>query len=233
MLKIILAAAALMMSVSVAHAELTPREAAAILTASVVEVNNGCTASKVGPHQYMTARHCVQSSMKIESRLHTMWPRSVLMAWQKKEDGKRKEDWAIVNTSTDTDDVASLTLGCTEEVYLGMPVAYAGYPVPTKFAFGMGHVTSILPMDNRNNNLDYAMDVAAAPGASGSPVISMDTGHVIGILTEGVSNRRIGAFMVGMEAISNLDICDNLDTALSRYGVTNKVKTRAGLVGPF
>ena len=217
-----------------ASAELTPKEAANLLINSVVELNNkSCTAAKIGPYQYLTAKHCVSSKMKLASKSYSMWAKSVLMAWQDKAKGNRKEDWAIINTATDTDDIKALTLGCNEEIYLGMRVAYAGYPNPTEFSFGMGAVTSLLPSRNRKNNLDYMMDVHAAPGASGSPVISMETGYIIGILTEGVINGRIGAFMVGFESIKGLDLCDFSKEDVTRYGIKGSTVEDTSLATPF
>lgn len=236
MIKALFAAALLAVSVSAAQAEVTPKEAAALLVSSVVELNSkSCTASKVGPHQYLTAKHCVGRDMKLNTKSYTMWAKSVVMAWQEKKRGNRQEDWAIINTATDTEDMKSLTLGCNEEIYLGMRVAYAGYPNPAEFAFGMGSVTSLLPSRNRSNNLDYMMDVHAAPGASGSPVISMDTGHVVGILTEGVTNSRIGAFMVGFESIANIDLCDKYETVEDKEGylIVRLVDQPVMLVTPF
>lgn len=217
-----------------ASAEITPKEAAALLVASVVELNSkSCTASKIGSHQYLTAKHCVSSKMKLSTKSYSMWAKSVVMAWQDKAKGNRQEDWAVINTATDTDDIVALTLGCNEEIYLGMPVAYAGYPNPAEFAFGMGAVTSLLPSRSRNSNLDYMMDVPAAPGASGSPIISMDTGYVVGILTEGVLNNSIGAFMVGFESIQNIDLCDYSKEAVTRYGIKGAVIDANTLVTPF
>lgn len=197
---------------------LTVREAAEKLQKSVAAVTYRsqtiCSAAKIGPGQFLTAFHCLQWGetitlqngriLKIKSVLATMQPKPVDTANKAKKE--RDEDWAILNTVDDDESVVALELGCNDTPYLGMQVAYAGFPAPTQYAYGSGHITSVFPMDGTSNNLDYAMDVHAAPGASGSAVISMDTGRVIGILTEGVPSR-VGFYMVGIESVKNLDAC--------------------------
>lgn len=195
-------------------AELTPKEAATKLGESVVAIVQGsdtiCSASKIGSHQYLTAGHCVDSEFHIYTQnKKSLYFKSVIETLQKK-DAKRNEDWAILNTVEDDDAVKPLTLACKEEIYLGQGVAYAGYPDPTQYAFGTGHVVTIKPTTHTPNNMDIGMDVAAAPGASGSAVISMDTGEVVGILTEGIPGERVGFWLVGFESIKNLDLCDSV-----------------------
>ncbi len=204
---------------SSAHAEMTPKEAAVHLEKSVVALKKSwgdpfCTGFKIDVKTYLTANHCarsIDSNTRLVSNFSNdyLYVRSVIRTTQEKNSGNRDEDWAILNTSTENEELSSLVLGCDEEVYLGMPIAYAGYPAPMDFAFGIGTVMSLNKVSNSRNDLDFIVDVQAAPGASGSPIISLDTGNVIGVLTEGVSSSRRGAFGVGIEHIANLDICED------------------------
>jgi V8-like Glu-specific endopeptidase len=89
-----------------------------------------------------------------------------------------------------------------------MPIAYAGYPGPSDFTFATGYVTSVKKLRTGINKLDFTIDVHAAPGSSGSPIISLDTGLIIGVLIEGVYAPRVGAFMVGVESVRSLDLCE-------------------------
>ncbi len=201
------------------HAEMTPKEAALHLEKSVVALKKSwgdpfCTGFKIDVKTYLTAGHCTRSidsnTRLVSNYSHDyLYVRSFIRTTQEKNSGNRDEDWAILNTSAENEELFSLDLGCDEEVYLGMPIAYAGYPAPMDFAFGIGTVMSLNKVSNNLNDLDFIVDVQAGPGASGSPIISLDTGNVIGVLTEGVYASRAGAFGVGIEHIANLDICED------------------------
>ena len=198
------------------HEPLSIREAAELLSSSVVEMtiggNKTCSASKIGPKTFLTAAHCVRSlwgNYRLEHGFSYQFVKSILITVSKKDDRSRHEDWAILNTTYENDELTALELGCAEDIYLGMPVAYAGYPGPVDFAFGAGYVTSLKKLRKRNQNADFVIDVAAAPGASGSPIISLDTGHIVGILIEGVSEARRGDFMAGIESIRSLGACQD------------------------
>ncbi len=195
---------------------LSPREAGKLLASSVVRLESGsatfCTAFKIGVKKFLTARHCsqgVDSNTKIVHGSFSQFIRSALVTLQEKPSGSRKEDWMILNATYVNPDTETLTLGCDDDLYLGMPVAYGGYPRPLNFTVGFGRVISLEKADNYKNNLDFVIDVHGAPGASGSPVINLDTGNVIGILIEGVSETRAGAYAIGIESITNLDICED------------------------
>lgn len=208
-----------------AMADLTKKQAADLLYNSTVAVlfggsEPGCSASKIGPGAFLTARHCIDPTMKFLTKSgQILTPRSVYAGMEKKKDGKRYEDWAIVYTSQDDTSIPVLPLGCERDIYLGMDVAYGGYPVPTRYTLAFGAVVSIGPLYSQGNNADYVMDIAASPGSSGSPVISMETGEVVGILTEGVFADRAGVWAIGFESIKSLDVCSEPPTAVTKAAV--------------
>lgn len=203
-------------SFSTSVSALSSREVGKLLASSVVRLENGratfCTAFKIGARRFLTAGHCskgVNSNTKIVYDTFSQFIKSALITTQEKRGGGRTEDWMILNATYGNAQIETLVLGCYDEIYLGMPIAYGGYPSPLNFTVGFGRVISVERADNYANDLDFVIDVHAAPGSSGSPVINIDTGNVIGILTEGVTGGRAGAFAVGIESIGNLDICED------------------------
>lgn len=205
------------------YGPMTPADAAKLLVSSVVEMSIGsrgvCTASKIGPSTFLTAAHCARR-LSDNFRLNHGWDyqyiKEITIAVSGKPDGSRKEDWAILHTTFENKELKSLQIGCNEKVYLGMPVAYAGYPGPVDFAFGLGYVTSVNKITKSGSNADFLIDVQAAAGASGSPVISLDTGRIIGILTEGIRTPARGFFLVGIESIRSLNLCDGKADKVAR-----------------
>jgi V8-like Glu-specific endopeptidase len=206
----------LTLGISPAVAGMTAKEAAEKLEQSVVAVtykgDTICTAAKIGPGQFLTALHCLAKGEKLvmpNGRILKI--RSALVGFEGKPMthgvSGRDEDWAILNTTDDDQYVPALELACTEEAYLGQAVAYMGFPWPTQLMFGLGHVTTVAPMDVNGPNMDIGTDVPAAPGASGSPVISMDTGKILGVLTEGIRGAHREVFVVGIESVKNMDAC--------------------------
>jgi V8-like Glu-specific endopeptidase len=208
MLKV-LAAALTTLIIGYSANAMTPAEGARHVDGAIVRVGTGCSGSKIGPHQFLTARHCFSSNMKIMVGDDiSLTPQSVTISIQKKE-GDRDEDWAIVRTIDDDASIKSLALGCNEELYLGMPVAYAGFPAPAEYFYATGYVTSVTNLKAAGSDHDFGIDVAGGPGASGSAVISLVTGRVIGVLTEGImAAGQFGVLAVGIESIKSLDLCD-------------------------
>jgi S1-C subfamily serine protease len=193
----------------------SPRAVAEKLEKSVVEMTKGgspaCTATKIAPARFLTARHCVSSigtDFRIEFGLRYMWPKSVLISLEEKRTSGR-EDWAVLITSEVNDEIASMELACDEGLYLGMPVAVLGFSFPTAPGFSTGVIASLKKMRATGTDSDFVIDVQAGPGSSGSAVVSMDTGKIIGVLIEGVSRSGgQGAFLVGVQTISETDMCD-------------------------
>ena len=137
-----------------------------------------------------------------------MWPKSVLISLEEKLSSGR-EDWAVLITSEVNDEIAVMELACDEDVYLGMPVAILGFSFPTAPSFSVGIVASLEKMRAKGSDADFVIDVQAGPGSSGTAVVSMDTGKIIGVLIEGVfRSSGQGAFFVGVQTISETDMCD-------------------------
>jgi hypothetical protein len=205
-------------------AELTTSEAARLLNPSVFSFGTTsgsfCTATKIGPTQYLTALHCAKSldmSWRLESSTgEYVFVRSVLASVSEKSGGgKWREDWAILN-GTSLNKAPSLPLGCGDTLHVGEPVAYLGFPEGLTRAFGKGYISTL--EEGSRNNADFFIDLPVAPGASGSAVISLETGHIIGVLTEGVLTRRTTEFyMTGVESIEHVDTCKDWSQTMKEW----------------
>ena len=176
----------------------------------LLQVGGGpCTATKIGDSMWLTAGHCASTSAKIETANTYLYPRSMTIATQDKTEGARKEDWAIINTAGEDEQVPALPLGCNDAVYPGLPVAYLGYPAGADWAVIMGFVSTMRKVRGGRNNADWVLDLPVAGGASGSAIVSMETGNIIAVLTEGVYSQRTGFFMAAAESVRNLDWCED------------------------
>jgi len=184
---------------------------------ATVKVHTGysghCTAFKIGPKEFMTAGHCTtpSTSNKIEGANGLGYHfQSYVTKGSRKKDHNRVEDWGIIHTSTDDDAIGTLELSCGEVLYPGLMVSYFGYSADSKGVFGMGRITTLEQPGGRND-ADFGIIVPAAPGSSGSAIVSLDSGKVIGILTEGVAASRAGIYMIGVESIENVPQCAGKD----------------------
>lgn len=167
-----------------------------------------CTATKIGPREWLTARHCVDFDTKIEtSSGEYIWPRSITFTVAKKKDGGRREDWAILHVAQDTPDVPSLTLGCGDELHQGQGVAYFGFPAGVTKGYFEGYVSSVHKVAARGNAADFVIDIAVAGGASGSALVDRSTMRILGVITEGVYSSRTGFYLAAAESVRNIDEC--------------------------
>ena len=215
---------AMALTTHTATAAMTPAEAAAHLAPSVFSFGTTrgtfCTATKIAPKQYLTALHCATSlatNWRLESESgEYVFIRSVLASvGEKNGGGKVREDWAILIASSEND-APSLMLGCGDPHYVGEPVAYLGFPSTLERAFGVGYISTMRP--GERNNADIFVDLPVAPGASGSAIISLDNGHILGVLTEGVLSRRTREFyMVGVESIESVDQCEDWKGVMKQW----------------
>ncbi len=200
-------------------AGLSPRMAVGVLTPSLVHVvRNGrdiCTAFKVAPATYLTARHC--TTKDVSRDLLRVGSRYRFVEQYITPDDP-KDDWAVIKTGYNNPRLLALGVGCNEEVYLGMPVAYAGYPEPLGLTMVMGHIILIEPTPKiPSRNSEYVMDNTTNKGASGSPVISLRTGNVIGILIQLIGTRSFPRYATGIKSIKSTLLCRKVATTASDY----------------
>lgn len=229
----LLAVSAFISHQTYAAESLTSTEAARLLTdttywfgSSSTGSEGFCTASKISPGMYITARHCAESlrndfrlSSSREGYFSDVFIRSVLVSTSDKEDGSRWEDWAVLNGAhpEEDDDGKSLEVGCGDRVYVGMPVASMGYPEGLRKAYVQGYVSTMEKGTDRND-ASFFVDIPVAPGSSGAPLISLETGHLIGIITEGVINHRTTEFyMTGVESIESTDSCKDWARSMKHW----------------
>ena len=197
--------------------EINGRDAAMILENSVVALMNGsstfCTGTYIGERMVLTAQHCTGNgndyNIEFVPDMATTWAKWVTTPAGKKTDNERRFDWAVITTSQPMETVAEAQLGCKEEVYLGQPVAFLGYSQGRQ-QFGKGYVAAVVPAGNGRSNYDFAVDLTAAPGSSGSAIMSLDTGNIIGVLIEGVFDQRAGAYMIGVQSIADVAPCEDI-----------------------
>lgn len=209
-----LMAAALLATSAVQADTLTVPEAAKLLSPSVFSFGTNrdtfCTATKIGPREYLTALHCaydLETNWRLESvDGEYAFIRSVLASVSEKTD-ERREDWAILIASSEND-APAMMLGCGDPHWVGEPVAYMGFPEGLERAFGAGYISTM--KKGSRNNADIFVDLPVAPGASGAAVISLTNGYIMGVLTEGVLNTRTTEFyMTGVETIESTDQCED------------------------
>lgn len=192
--------------------ELEPIEAHALLVNSVVELqqDNGrtvCTATQIGPTAYLTAGHCFDIGKVTQIQKRDQVRQIVFSNYQ----FRSGEDWGVFYTDEPIDHTQSLPLACTEEVYTTMPIATLGHPSPFLFDFITGRVTgeNIRTREGRQPGSDFFSDVMTGGGASGSAVISMNTGSIIGVLVEGFFNSHRTQFRMGFQSLE--PICEYLN----------------------
>ena len=128
------------------------------------------------------------------------------VSFEPAEDGT---DWAIVRTDEDPAGVVPLTISCGFTVKTGEPVAYLGYPSPLEQFYSEGIIASQGDM-----RIDFPplpiTSLHGGPGASGSAIISLVTGEIIGVLSIGVVNTRGNLLGVGITMLSG-SVCDTDD----------------------
>lgn len=207
---------------------LTPKAAAEMLGQSSVQFDRHCTATKIGPAKFLTAAHCarsIQADWKISrlGKFDYQWVRSITVPVLEKDDD-RVFDWAILHTAAENADIPALALGCGEDLYLGQPVAYYGFSNPLQVGFSVGYVASVTKTKTGPYNSDFMVDLQASPGSSGSAIVSLDTGQIIGVLVEGISESRAGVFLIGVQNIKHEDLCPSTDEPIVPQG-TNLLTT--------
>lgn len=198
-------------------AELATKTAASVAILQRDRIG-GCTTWKLGPRQWVTARHCVISldhAYSITAGLNTLYVRSILVSGEKAKGKDHIEDWAILNVNQDSPDVPILEVACAHAPEIGEAVAYAGYPALGKdqeLIFAIGYITGISSL--RDHPWTFSANFAVGGGASGSPVVNNETGKVIGIVTKALYLQD-GNTLAGIEAAKGFDRCEDLADAAS------------------
>ena len=172
-----------------------------------------CTTWKAQDKVFVTAAHCrgtVSSSVQIKQSTNYgyTYVKSIVLPVSTEKSNGKDEDWMIMNTEETMDEMVALPIGCGDGVKIGEQVAIGHYPAGLNFSVSFGTVMTLDITSSRNRAV-IATDAAGAPGSSGAPVISMETGRVIGIVTEGLVSR-FGSFAMGLEDINIIDLCENL-----------------------
>ncbi len=209
------------------HADrLTPETAAILLEPSIGRLKAGsrevCTVWKMGEMQWATAWHCVAlpgKKYEIKTQATTerkyydyglkLEAKSLLLPAEKADEKDHWEDWAVINVKDESPDVPVLEIQCKYPIALGEQLAYMGFPTVTQGMaqhFSVGIVNAI--EKHKKRTYHFTAQLTGGPGASGSPVISMKTGKVIGMVTRGVSSRGT-LLSVGMESVDGMDFCDD------------------------
>jgi S1-C subfamily serine protease len=68
-------------------------------------------------------------------------------------------------------------------------------------------VNSTAGLQQRGANSDFFLDLRAAPGSSGGPVIDAGTGEVIGVLVEIILPARVGNIATGVQSARVNELC--------------------------
>jgi V8-like Glu-specific endopeptidase len=172
-----------------------------------------CTVSKVGEKKFLTAGHCVidSSSMlysvKFNGKSTAVSHYTVGVKERPGTQGNRfvdTEDWAILYTEEDVN-VGTLTLDCKAKPYVGEKIYTIGFPYPANKSYFEGYISSQEPLRIVGGGTYWA-DITAAPGSSGSAIISRDTNQITGILVTGVSSR-FGPLLTGVQTVNVAGIC--------------------------
>ena len=101
-----------------------------------------------------------------------------------------------------------------EDVYIGEEIIIHEYPFCIKVAdnvtsvsigFSRGYVSS---MQTKNGRRQALLDISAKAGNSGSPVISVESGNVIGVLSGSILGGRDNweevNYMIPISSLNNL-----------------------------
>lgn len=191
------------------------QKAIEMLQGSVAQLTHNetvsCTAAKIGSKQYLTARHCLErlgpdekTSLRLEHGFNFKFIRSWTVS------AEEKEDWVILNVTEEDPEIPMLHLGCGDEVYQGMDIATMGYPFGLSKAYAEGYISTMEEPKTaglRSASSNSWSVVTIGPGASGSPVISLETGRVVGVVIEQIRGAGYG----GMESIKSLDVCEDFE----------------------
>ena len=105
----------------------------------------------------------------------------------------KEYDYAIIKLESNEYNFAELSI--EDHIELGNDIIILGYPFGKKLndhvmelslSFTRGYISSV---QNQNNVERVLLDISAKSGNSGSPVIDMNTGKVLGVLRGSIINQ--------------------------------------------
>lgn len=195
---------------------MTAEEAFGVLDKSVVEYTFAvgqtmCSATMIGKNTYISAAHCA-----IENLPMYIVNDDLDFVAVDRVDASATRDWMIIYTKEDVPSVVPVAISCsTEPWYIGMPVAYLGYPWPLDRYYSQGVIINVEPY--RGIEGDHPMNIPLSslnggPGASGSGIINLLTGELIGVLSTGLPSSRGNLMGAGITSITDIPQC-GLDAA--------------------
>jgi len=161
-----------------------------------------CSATMIDTNTYLTAAHCDPGTTRTFI-VNKDGDRVLAVSFERAEDGS---DWAIVHTEEDIPGVVPLAVSCRFTVKIGEPVAYLGYPYPLERFYSEGVIVS-----EGGTRIDYpplpTTSLHGGTGASGSAIISLVTGKIIGVLSIGVENTQGNFLGAGITPLSG-SVCE-------------------------
>lgn len=189
---------------------MTPSQAYDILDKSVVEYTlfpgeSMCTATNVAHGVYLTARHCIRDVDT--SYIVNKNGDFVSVIDTKLSDDK---DWAIIYTLADPEHVVPLPIDRDfGDLKVGDRIAYLGYPFPLTRYYSEGIVANVTRDYRGRTHLPDEVilpltSLRGGPGSSGSAIIDMRTGHIIGVLSTGIHSSEGAVLGVGVTSIEDL-----------------------------
>lgn len=159
-----------------------------------------CTAWKLDDQLWATAEHCtLGNDYNIKGKLPDY-------IFRGNEDAG--EDYGVYYFKEPFSNPA-LEIDCEYIPVVGDRVAYVGFPGGIAKAVFVGYVNGF-PGTSGDERVgvtglssDFYVHTNGTGGASGSPVVNLESGKVVGIVVEGMQG-----VMMGAELISSLDLCD-------------------------
>lgn len=194
--------------------------------------DNTCTVSKIAAKTFLTASHCVKGTLykpvfTVSYQGTDEWPESRKIT-SITVGTEEFDDWAVLKTDVDLPDMDALPVNCAYEPEVGDLVTTVGYPAVMGKSFHRGYVSSLEETSQGKNVANFYLDIKAAPGASGSPILK--DGAVVGILSLGIVPNRFGLLATGIHSVD--DACGSY-AARGPGSIHIVDPERDGIASPF
>ena len=155
----------------------------------------GCTATAIGPHALLTAQHCLVADEDLDGS-----PIKLFVDWDGKPPYMNFTPYTIMRVELDGSDHAILLLSgprfkdvapyATETPLQSMSVIFWGNPAGVRDQLREGYVMGSAAQPVPEQKAAQQMWYLATPcvgGDSGSAVLDVDTGAIVGLVTYGVN----------------------------------------------